>query len=79
MRSTLLIALCCVSLIAVVFNLLLIRPVATSATSMRSPDVHIAMIRATYALKTVQLNGDSIVGFSCVGEPEGVACYIASR
>ena len=79
MSSTLLISLCCVSLIVVIFDLLLIRPIFTSATTVRPADVHVAMIRGTDALKTVKVDGDTIVGFSCVVVPEGVACYIASK
>jgi hypothetical protein len=76
MRTTILISLCSVALIAVIFDLLLIRPV--SPTTLTS-DVHVATVNAGELPKTVRVEGATVVGFSCVGLPNGVQCYIASR
>jgi hypothetical protein len=75
MRTIFLTSLCCVSLIAVALDLLIIRPTSTPG----GVDVHVAMVRGMDVPKTVKIEGTTIVGFSCVDVPNGVACYIASR
>ena len=76
MRTTILISLSCVSLIAVVIDLLIIRPISPPAGG---PAVHVALVRGIDVPKTVKVAGDTIVGFSCIDVSGGVACYIASR
>lgn len=75
MRTVFLTSLCCVSLIAVALDLLIIRPTSTPGGA----DVNVAMVSGSDAPKTVKIQGATVVGFSCVDVPKGVACYIASR
>jgi hypothetical protein len=76
MRTTILISLCSIALIAVIFDLLLIRPVATPT---QTTDVHISTVGGADVPKTVKIEGATVLGFSCVDRPGGVTCYIASR
>lgn len=76
MKTTILLSLCSVALIAVILDLLLIRPVSRPTQTM---DLHIAKVGGFTSSKTVKIDAADIVGFSCVDVEEELSCYIASK
>lgn len=76
MKTTILLSLCGIVLIAVILDILLVRPISTPTQTV---DLHIATFRGIDAPKTVKIDGDTIVGFSCLDVSGVVVCYIASK